>query len=283
MDQRQRQTAKGLHQRRLSSTPIKSPPRCAFQRCNSVGNRAGSPCESNSVNMDAFVKTIDDTLKNKEGIKDKGRQDGEREDKHGIFDVTPCSRDHKDIKGSLCYPAPTNPPYDKWSYEDEDSFRDSASEEDDVESEDVLSNAEDATLTEDKDGQQGRVVFDDDDTWNDLEDTAIDTADESKELSLISKPTARDISPPEKTLLRKVAVSKGLELDKGTGIGSVILEPDHPPASQLMTKLFPSLKPKAQNAPLPLPPAASVESKEPEEDAGSTNTCFDYCFSKIIC
>ncbi|XP_030613221.1 centromere protein J [Archocentrus centrarchus] len=275
MDQRQRQlqTAKGLHQRRLSSTPIKSPPKGAFQRCNSVGNRSGLACESNSVNLEAFVKRTDDTLKNKESIKDKGRQDSESEDKQDIFDMTPCSAselgDHKAIKSSLCFPAPTNPPYDKRSYEDEDSFRDSTSEvaqEDDVESEDVLNNAEDSTLIEDKDGQQGRVVFDDDDTWNDLEDTAIGTANESKELSLISKP--REISPPEKTLLRKVAVSKGLELGKGTGMGSVILEPDHPPASQLMTKLFPSLKPKAQNAPLPLPPAASVESKKPEEDTG---------------
>uniref|UniRef100_A0A3Q4H659 Uncharacterized protein n=1 Tax=Neolamprologus brichardi TaxID=32507 RepID=A0A3Q4H659_NEOBR len=112
----------------------------------------------------------------------------------------------------------------------------------------VHSNSEDSTLIEGKDGEQGRVVFDDDDTWNDLEDTAIGTADESKELSPISKPTAREISPPQKTLLRKVAVSKGVELGKATGIGSVSLEPDHPPASQLMTKLFPSLKPKAQSS-----------------------------------
>ncbi|XP_076730774.1 centrosomal P4.1-associated protein isoform X2 [Maylandia zebra] len=271
--QRQLQTVKGLHQRRLSSTPIKSPPKGAFQRCNSVGNTGGLACESNSLNSEAFVKTRNDILENKESIKET--QGIEREDKHDISDTTPCSRsecgDDKVVKSSLCFPAPINPPYDKRSYEDEDSFRDSSSdvaEENDVESKSVHSNSEDSTLIEGKDGEQGRVVFDDDDTWNDLEDTAIGTADESKELSPISKPTAREISPPQKTLLRKVAVSKGVELGKATGIGSVSLEPDHPPASQLMTKLFPSLKPKAQSAPLPLPPAASVESKKPEEDTG---------------
>lgn len=271
--QRQLQTVKGLHQRRLSSTPIKSPPKGAFQRCNSVGNTGGLACESNSLNSEAFVKTRNDILENKESIKET--QGIEREDKHDISDTTPCSRsecgDDKVVKSSLCFPAPINPPYDKRSYEDEDSFRDSSSdvaEENDVESESVHSNSEDSTLIEGKDGEQGRVVFDDDDTWNDLEDTAIGTADESKELSPISKPTAREISPPQKTLLRKVAVSKGVELGKATGIGSVSLEPDHPPASQLMTKLFPSLKPKAQSAPLRLPPAASVESKKPEEDTG---------------
>lgn len=271
--QRQLQTVKGLHQRRLSSTPIKSPPKGAFQRCSSVGNTGGLACESNSLNSEAFVKTRNDILENKESIKET--QGIEREDKHDISDTTPCSRsecgDDKVVKSSLCFPAPINPPYDKRSYEDEDSFRDSSSdvaEENDVESKSVHSNSEDSTLIEGKDGEQGRVVFDDDDTWNDLEDTAIGTADESKELSPISKPTAREISPPQKTLLRKVAVSKGVELGKATGIGSVSLEPDHPPASQLMTKLFPSLKPKAQSAPLRLPPAASVESKKPEEDTG---------------
>ncbi|XP_044222439.1 centromere protein J isoform X2 [Thunnus albacares] len=285
MDQQHRQLhgAKGFHHRRLSSTPIKSPPRVALQRCSSVGSSGSMACKNSSMNSKAFVtKIIDDTLQNKVSIEDKEEDDSGGEDKHENSDVLSCGGSEFEdqevvvkppmFPSTLCFPAPSNPPYDKRSYQDEDSCRDSASDVtrgDDGESDSILSNTDDSTLIEDKDGRQGRVVFDDDDTWNDLEVTAVGTADDSRGLSPVSKETANGVSPPERTVLRKVAVSKVVELDKVMVTGSASQEPDPPPppASQLMTRLFPSLKPKAQNAPLP-PPAvtfAASESRKAEE------------------
>lgn len=275
--------ARGLQPRRLSSTPIKSPPRNAVKRCSSVCSSGSAERKSTSVNSDAFVLR-EDTLKNKVSIKDKEEQDSGREDRRGS-DVSSCTDSDfveqevvfkpPSFPSTLCFPVQSDQPYDKRSYQDEDSSRDSASEvsqDDDMESDSVLSNAE-STLTEDKD----EVVFDDNDTWNDLEDTAVGTPSDSRG---VSKATANGISPPAQTLLRKVAVKQVVELDKGTGAGSVNREPEPPAPSQLMTRLFPSLKPKAQSAPLVSPPhpAASVgpESKKPEVETGEINT-FPLC------
>ena len=240
-------------------------------------------CKNSSMNSKALVmKTIDATLENKESIEDEEELDSGREDKHENFDVSSCGGSEFEdqevvvkppqmFPSTLCFPAPSNPPYDKRSYQDEDSCRDSASDVtrgDDGESDSILSNTDDSTLIEDKDGRQGRVVFDDDDTWNDLEVTAVGTASDGRGLSPVSKVTTNGVSPPERTVLRKVAGSKVVEMNKGTVTSSASQEPDPlPPASQLMTRLFPSLKPKAQNAPLP-PPAvtfAASESRKAEE------------------
>ncbi|TKS67682.1 Centromere protein J [Collichthys lucidus] len=262
----QLQAARRLHPRRLSSTPIKSPPTGAPQR-RSFG---GLPCKSSPVNTDPSVaKRRDDRLQNKASVED---QDSGREDEHCNSEVSSCgSSEFEDqevevkplFPSTLCFPAQTNPPYDKRSYQDEDSCRDSASGAT-LADDSVLSNDE-PTLVEDKDGQRGRVVFDDDDTWNDLDDSTVSTASDSRQ---VSKATANRISPPrEQTLSRKVAASKAVEPNKGAIIVSAKEEHDPPPASQLMTKLFPSLKPKTQNAPLPAPPAAP-ESKMPEVETG---------------
>uniref|UniRef100_A0A3B5ML73 Centromere protein J n=1 Tax=Xiphophorus couchianus TaxID=32473 RepID=A0A3B5ML73_9TELE len=144
---------------------------------------------------------------------------------------------------SVCFSAPSNPAYDKRSYQDEESFRDEVEEDEDEESDSVASNADGSTLIEDgRDGQR-KVIFDDDDTWNDLDDTAV-TVESSR------------VSPQEKAMLRKVAVSRAVEPDEGP-------ENELAPASQLMTRLFPSLKPKAQSAPPPAPP--QVQSRQLRE------------------
>ncbi|KAM9347788.1 centrosomal P4.1-associated protein [Symphorus nematophorus] len=282
------QAARRLHPRRLSSTPIKSPPRGALQSCSSDGGIGGVlTCKSSAMKSDSFVRMRDDTLENKVSIEDEEEQDSRREDEHQNFDVSSCGSSEFEDQGmavkppsfpsTLCFPTQSNPPYDKRSYQDKDSCRDSASDVtrvDNGESDSVLSNADESTLIEDRDRQQDRVVFDDNDTWNDLEDTAVSTVSDSRGVCPVSKATAKGISPPERTLLRKVAVSKVMELDEGTVIGSTNQEPDPPsppPASQLMKRLFPSLKPKAQNAPPPPhPPAASAafESKMPEVETG---------------
>uniref|UniRef100_A0A3Q3XMZ8 Uncharacterized protein n=1 Tax=Mola mola TaxID=94237 RepID=A0A3Q3XMZ8_MOLML len=239
------------HPRRLSSTPIKSLPRGALQRCNSLGSSGFTECKGSSMNSDAFM-VREDVLKKKVSIEDA------EEDKHTNSDVSSCGRSDFEVQevvvnppmfpSTLCFRAQSDHLYDKRSYQDEDSRRDSASEvtqDDDAESDSVLSDA-DSTLAEDR--QLDRVVFDDNDTWNDLEDTAVHIPNDSRGVS-------------KRTLLRKIAVSKAAELDKGKTISSANQEPNPPPASQLMTKLFPSLKPKAQNVPLPPPHPAHHQSR----------------------
>lgn len=291
MDQqhRQLQGAKGLHQRRLSSTPIKSPPRGALRRCSSDGSCGGLVSKSTSVNSEAFVlNRREDTLQSKMSTRVKEGQDAEKEDKHQSSE----SEDQEVVVNpplfpeTLSFPAQSNPPYDKRSYQDEDSSRDSASDvtDDDRERDSVLSNAEESTLIEDKERQQGRVVFDDDDTWNDLEDTPVGLPSDSTVIRPASpRTTAGGASPPERTLLRKVAVSKVVEPDRVTVTGSENLEPDTPPpASQLMTRLFPSLKPRTQNAPLPPPPTSvAPESKKSAEETGEANTFQSFKNNKV--
>ncbi|XP_020487662.2 centromere protein J [Labrus bergylta] len=276
----QLQAARSLPPRRLSSTPIKSPPKVSPRRCTSVSSSAGVVVRSGTVNPEVFMMKIrDNTLMNRVSVEEKTELDAGREDNHEISDVSSCGRsefEYQEVAGkppafpsTLSFPAQSNLPYDKHSYQDEESCRDSASDVtqvDDAESDSFLSNADESTLLEDKDGQQGRVVFDDNDTWNDLEHTAVCSANDGR-LSPVTKATVNTVSPPERTLQRKVAVSEVVEVDKGAVIRSANQEP--PPASQLMTRLFPSLKPKTQNAPLPPPPpSAASESKKAEEDTG---------------
>ncbi|MED6286068.1 hypothetical protein CHARACLAT_002124 [Characodon lateralis] len=231
IDQQKRQAAIGLHKRRLSSTPIKLTSGSEPQKNGGVQHTDGSGCEG---------KVSDEN---------EGRQESEEEDKGD------SSSEFGDkevmIKGTVCFSAPSNPTYDKRSYQDEASLEDSSSngaEEEEEESDSVSSNADGSTLIEDS--QQRKVIFDDDDTWNDLEDTVCSKDTVCSEVSPVPKLNASGVSPPEKTMLRKVAVSRAMELDKGP-------EAEAAPASQLMTRLFPLLKPKTQSDPLPVPPAAS--------------------------
>ncbi|XP_054471061.1 centromere protein J-like [Anoplopoma fimbria] len=245
MDQQHR----GLDPRRLSSTPIKSPPRGAHQRCSSVGGSSGLALKSSSVNPEAFVvKMRADAVKNEDS--DASTCSGAEQEQQEVAVKPPP------FPSAFSFPAQSNPPYDKRSYQDEESCEDSASDAsrvDDV----VPDNADESTLIEDTDGHQGGVVFDDDDTWNDLEDAAACSSNDSRGVS-----PANGIPPPARTLSRKVAVSKVVEVDEVTDP-----PPPLPPASQLMTRLFPSLKPKAQNAPLPPPPAPPA-SVAPESEEG---------------
>ncbi|KAF7215319.1 centromere protein J isoform X2 [Nothobranchius furzeri] len=251
MDQQKRQAAVGLHRRRLSSTPIKLPGRSEpQQRCP-----AGAEPETPGVTIRS------DALKNNESSEREDGQSSEEEGKHEVSDGSSgCASDFGDkvaIKGTACFTETSDPPYDKWSYQDEGSCRDSSSDvgqEDVGESEGVPSSSDDSTLIEDRDSQQGRVVFDDDDTWNDLDETAVSRTDDSREFHPDSSPAVRKSSPPEKVLLRKVA-AKVVDVGKD-------LVPD-PPASQLMSRFFPSLKPQAQNTPLPLP---APESNRPKDE-----------------
>lgn len=260
MDQQKRQAAAGLHKKRLSSTPIKSPSTGEGQKYSGVHHRDVLVCPSVSVGEIRI-----NTLEGKVSADDVEGQGSEEEDKHNISYISKCGSEFGDkevvVKGAAGFPTMSDPPYDKRSYQDEDSFGDSESDvahEEDAESGGVFDDAEDSTLIEDRDSQQGRVVFDDDDTWNDLDDTTVGKTREHREFRPVSKLAVCEASRPEMTLLRKIATGKAVEPDK-------VPEPDPPPASQLMTRLFPSLKPKAQNAPV-TPPA--VSELKPKGDTG---------------
>ncbi|XP_029967779.1 centromere protein J [Salarias fasciatus] len=251
MDQQRWLAAKGLHQRRLSSTPVKFPPRAALERCSSAGDSGASACLSSSATPEASAEqTRPDELKRGISCDDKDEQNREKDDRQQLSDISSCcGSESGDEEAAVGFPAQANPPYDKRSYQDEDVFRDPAPDEEEEES-------NDSTLMEDEDGGSGRVVFDDDDTWNDLEDTAIGPDQDVRE--------DPPVSPPEKLLVRKVAASRGAELHQEAGG----LEPDLPPASQLMSRLFPALKPKPQKAPPPPPPAVTSADKTRAEDPG---------------
>lgn len=243
MDQqkRQLQTAQGLHQRRLSSTPIKSPPRGEPQKCGSTERDAVSVCISSS-SEEKKSSAVDKVGAEDDDGEDSGRED-QRELSEGGSDFG-----EQDV---VLFPSSSNPPYDKRSYQEE-SFRDSEDEEGDSDH----SYAGDSTLTEDKDSQQPDVIFNDDDTWSDLEVSAGGKTGDPTEVS----PTPRSAANGGKPLMRKVAASKATESDSAS-------ETDHPPASQLMTRLFPSLKPKAKNAP-DAPPSVLSQSSQQSSDTG---------------
>ncbi|KAM9850620.1 centrosomal P4.1-associated protein [Aulostomus maculatus] len=257
MDQQQLrlQGVGGLHHRRLSSTPIKSPPRGEVKRCSDVGG------ESCSVDSQAFIATVRDDAPKDVSV------EHQEEDEHppsscGGFEEQRVLVEPPLFPSTLCFPAPPDPPYDKRTYQDEDSCRDSVSVVtcgDDGESDGVLNDTDDSTLIEEE-GRQGGVVFDDDDTWNDLEDATVSTETENR------------ISPPKPTVLRKVAASRVVEVDEAAVRSSASQEPGPPPPpppSQLMTRLFPALKPKTQSAPLPSAvPSATPEPTKAEEETG---------------
>lgn len=237
--------SKGLPPRRLSSTPVKSPPKGAARRCSSLGSAGLEGCQDNLVSSGAFaVRTT--ALQNRVSVEDA------EEERHVYADVWPSGGfplESREVQTKPPSFAESKQPYDKRSYQDDDSASE-VSQSDEAEGRSAISTAE-STLTEDKD-ENNRVVFDDDDTWNDQEDSVVAAAGNGAA-------TAVGSSPPEGAPLRTVA-----------GSGSTNQEFDPTPASQLMMRLFPSLKPKAQNA--PLPPPSAPEPKDPQEDTGETDS-----------
>ncbi|XP_054888408.1 centromere protein J isoform X2 [Poeciliopsis prolifica] len=252
LDQQKRHSAIGLHhQRRLSSTPIKSASGSEPQKGGGVRFTDGS--ERDGISL--------------ESVASEGNMRGNALEtevtERGLESEEPHNDKISDFGGkeiTVCFSAPSNPAYDKRSYQDEESPGDEVEEDDEgEESDSVASNADGSTLIEDgRDGQR-EVIFDDDDTWNDLDDTAVTEESDSRGISPVPKPTAGTVSPQEKAMLRKVAVSRAVELDEGP-------ETELAPASQLMTRLFPSLKPKAQSAPPPAPPAPPAASENRKQD-----------------
>ncbi|CAL8267298.1 unnamed protein product [Lota lota] len=236
---RQLQAAKALHQRRLSSTPIKSPRPSPPKGQLDCSKAVTSPCS------EALVPGVG---------RAGGEEQEESEEELGV-DVADSKLanwrvdDQTAFPSSLCFPDQPNPPYNKSSYQDDCRGTGSDEEDDDDDGDSVLTNPDDSTLVEDSDGHQGGLEFDDDDTWNDLEETAV-----AQSTRPLPRASANQRSPSERTLTRKVAASRGAETSTGPILtNQEFAEPTIPP-SKLMARLFPSLKPKSQNAPVPVAP-----------------------------
>uniref|UniRef100_A0A8C1V1D4 Centrosomal P4.1-associated protein n=1 Tax=Cyprinus carpio TaxID=7962 RepID=A0A8C1V1D4_CYPCA len=138
-----------------------------------------------------------------------------------------------------CFQVPTTLPYDKRTYQDRDGA--SSPEED----ERSLSTNGDSTLIE----SRAQLEFDDDDTWNDPEEESCCPTEES---------------PSERALKRKVAFSKGAK-PAGGSPHAVENRKEVPPTCQLVSKLFPALKPK----PSPLVTVVQEPQNMPSEEGAA--------------
>ncbi|KAL6485207.1 hypothetical protein MHYP_G00072520 [Metynnis hypsauchen] len=225
--------------RRLSSTPVKSP-----QQPTLPGHRqddSASPVQRSGSNVqqslpDLPVDKVAVSMKQIVAINESSEDEDKVEE---VSDVSLCSSSefHQTAFGpsqpfSHCFQISQALPYNKHSYQDRDR---AASREDEEE------NDRDSTLVDVK----GHVDFDDDDTWNELED-----------LPCVSTKTNEQAVRP---LKRKVAVSKGAEPDASSASSlDHEPEPEPPPTCQLVAKLFPALKPK----PSPPPPPVVQDSEQ---------------------
>ncbi|KAJ8013109.1 hypothetical protein DPEC_G00049870 [Dallia pectoralis] len=257
----------GYQPRRLSSTPIKSPKPSPPNGVHSGGTGGGGHgiglSESSAVcavtekdvgmweNCNAIVEVEEEEdlsgSKQHEDISDisfhsSSESEESRENARPSFRPTFPSNLWEN-------PLPTStPPYDKRSYQDRKGSSGQAEEGGE-------SDPDDSTLLEDREegGCKDQLVFDDDDTWNDPEETG-SLVEANSRTKGTPATLVKDASPPQRTLKRKVAVAKVSELEREAHIAPVNQElHPPPPTSQLMTRLFPSLKPKTPSPPQPEP------------------------------
>uniref|UniRef100_A0A8D0EJM7 Uncharacterized protein n=1 Tax=Strix occidentalis caurina TaxID=311401 RepID=A0A8D0EJM7_STROC len=91
---------------------------------------------------------------------------------------------------------------------------------------------------------RNKFEFDDERTWSDLDENYVNSDLPEKytktplQMDFSSK---NDTTIPDKAIKRKVASKKGDEMSKESAVDS---DSNGPPVSNLMMKLFPSLKPK---------------------------------------
>nr|XP_029514325.1 centromere protein J-like isoform X1 [Oncorhynchus nerka] len=272
------QGSRGSRPRRLSSTPIKSPslPKGVHSRGTSRSGQGTGTSSSESPGVSAVrAKRV---MRENGKATDEEEEDEVSDGKHEeISDILFRSSSEFGDREEVARPSyqttvssnlwenplpASNPPYDKRSYQDREGGSSQAEE-------GGQSDLDDSTLLEDRENgdHEGLLVFDDDDTWNDLEEAGSIVEDDSRTRGAAtgnrhtSTATVNDISPSERTLKRKLAVAKGTELERMSVITAANQEPDPPPASQLMARLFPSLKPKTQ---APSPP----EPRKTEDGSG---------------
>ncbi|GAA6069593.1 centromere protein J isoform X1, partial [Tachysurus ichikawai] len=222
--------------RRLSSTPVKSPPKSSFPDCrldDRTGlNEAHSPpvpfADSVAVIEEASIRT-DEVTSECSGDEQTEGSDSSACD-NTVFHQTAIPPEPFCLQVSA-------PPYDKRSYQDRDSAESPEADEESY---------RDSTLVD----AGGQVEFDDDDTWLEPENS-------------VSSPEKMD-DRPDRVLKRKIAISKGSERDRRSN-SPVDREPGPPPTCQLVAKLFPALKPK----PCPPPPPPEVPDLDIHSEQGA--------------
>ncbi len=254
--------------RRLSSTPIKASSQSALPSCGQgptvtpepmLGPSAPVPPTNNAIKRDLIRIGTKEQRGFSEEETDEKSDDNSLSSNSGLQPLPNPPITH-------CFQVPTTLPYDKRTYQDRDGA--SSPEED----ERSLSTSGDSTLIE----SRAQLEFDDDDTWNEPEEESSCPAEES---------------PSRRALKRKVAFSKGVKPAVGSpqAVGN---RKEDPPTCQLVSKLFPALKPK------PSPPVTVVQVQEPqsvpsEEGAGNIqltkiiarihDILVLYCLLHLIC
>ncbi|KFP07429.1 Centromere protein J, partial [Calypte anna] len=109
--------------------------------------------------------------------------------------------------------------------------------------------------------------FDDERTWSDLDENYVnsDLPEKYTKIPLQKDFSSRnDTAVPDKTIKRKVASKRGDEMSKESAIDS---DSNGPPVSNLMMKLFPSLKPKQKSG---CHPEREAKSNVEQEPGGNT-------------
>uniref|UniRef100_A0A672RJS3 Centromere protein J C-terminal domain-containing protein n=1 Tax=Sinocyclocheilus grahami TaxID=75366 RepID=A0A672RJS3_SINGR len=221
--------------RRLSSTPIKATSQSAVPAITPepmLGPSAPVPPTNTAIQRDII------------SIGPKEQRGFSEEETHEKLDDNSLSSNSglqpfPNPPITHCFQVPTTLPYDKRTYQDRDGA--SSPEED----ERSLSTNGDSTLIE----SRAQLEFDDDDTWNDPEEESCCPAEES---------------PSERALKRKVAFSKGVKPGGGSphAVGN---RKEAPLTCQLVSKLFPALKPK----PSPLVTVLQEPQNMPSEEGAA--------------
>ncbi|XP_023683356.2 centrosomal P4.1-associated protein [Paramormyrops kingsleyae] len=264
-----RQSRGGHHNRRLSSTPIKS-----LERSQSAGTGCRPPVCTGAVRLKPGTtgQTKSDNLKVKE-VQALTNTDATRASSHSSLELGDPDDTVREVvspaepalHGHLSFPVPSGALYDRMSYQDRDTDLDHNKGKESCEVE--FNQHAGAILTENGEARTvGHIVFDDGDTWNDVEEagdleeeeeTAGDDDDDDDNETRMGDSDCVSIGaishvPSAGALKRKVAAVKGEERGLYPKEGDQVSSP--PPTSQLVAKLFPSVKPKVKPG-----PAAAVE------------------------
>ncbi|KAM7131825.1 centrosomal P4.1-associated protein isoform 2-T3 [Ciconia maguari] len=114
---------------------------------------------------------------------------------------------------------------------------------------------------------RSKFEFDDERTWSDLDENYVnsDLPEKYTKIPLqIDFSTKNDTTVPDKAIKRKVATKRGDEMSKESAVDS---DSNGPPVSDLMMKLFPSLKPKQKAG---CHSEREIKSNVEQEPGGST-------------
>ncbi|XP_066562563.1 centromere protein J [Amia ocellicauda] len=265
---------------RLSSTPVKSPQ--PLKENPETSNKAGqSPLGSQTTRETGGFKQeeAEQAAKSEWDLKDQNNDPEDRGDESSAMDAV-CDhswqsdldsedlddtlQDEKTLQEGKAGPSGL---YDSNALQyDRSSYQDGAIKHSFAARECGYGSTDGLTTTGDKGtNNTNGFVFDDDDTWNDFNDTGnvevedIPRCPEVAHSESVS-PTEKSTSLTDRALKRKVAAVKTAEAKSGDGS-----EP--PPTSDLIAKLFPSLKPK----PKPAPSQDTASSNKAAEQASGNN------------